>query len=285
MNLPDSMKYGLYGEQGVLAWLEQKTPATSHWLHPVRKPEYGVLARWSLGARIYQIARRPVLSTAFGWETQGFYQEAAFWGAEDEAQAMAIVREARVRYVVVQAIHDLKTDFDVVAWGQARGDLPAATARPVFRPERTMYTRLMQGDGSMMKAGGGMLPSLESFRLVYESRFLAGGGNGVSSELSYYKVFEVVKGAVISGRAAAAAPVVLQLELRTTRQRKLTYLNRVSAGRDGTFAVRVPYATTVQQGDSRPLAAGYRLYVGGKLQGLVRVSEADVVNGKTIRLD
>ncbi len=262
-DLPFHMKFGLHGEQGLLAWLRQKTPVTSHWLNPVEKPEYGVLARWSLGAQIYQIAQRPSLSTAFGWETYGFYQEAGFWVTEEEPKAMAIAREGQVRYVVAQAVHDLKSDFDIVAQGQARGDLPPNIAGLAFRPERAMHTRLMQGDGSMMKVGGGMLPALESMRLVYESRFLASATQGGTADLSYYKVFEVVKGAVITGMAARAEPVILMLELQTTRQRKLTYLSRVYAGAEGTFVARVPYATTVQQGDSRPLA-DYKVYVGSE---------------------
>jgi len=283
-DLPAHQKYGLHGEQGLLAWLSQETPVTSHWLNPVEPPEYGVLARWSLGAQIYQVAQRPSLSTAFGWETYGFYQEAGFWVTEEESKALAITREARVRYVVAQAVHDLQSDFDLVLQGQDRGDLPPGIAAQAFRPARSMYTRLMQGDGSMMKVEGGMLPALESMRLVHESRFLASDTQGGASDLSYYKVFEVVSGAVVTGKAASAEPVILMLELQTTRQRKLTYLSRVYAGADGTFRVRVPYATTVQQGDSRPLAE-YKVYAGRELIGTVAVSDDDVVHGKTVNFD
>jgi len=283
-DLPEHMKYGLYGEQGLLQWLKQKTPVTSHWLNPTEKPEYGVLGRWSMGAQIYQIAERPALSTAFGWEAYGFFQEAGFWVTEEESKALALIREGQVRYVIAQANHDLQGDFDEVKYAQAKGDLPPGIASPVFAPERTMQTRLMQGDGSMVKAGTAMLPALTSLRLVYESSYLADKEGRVPAGLSYYKVFEVVKGAVITGKVVSAAPVTLMLEVRTSRQRKMTYLSQVVADENGVFTVRVPYSTTVAQGDSLPLG-GYKIYVGRELKGTVAVTEADVVNGGTVSAD
>lgn len=280
-DLPEQMKQGLYGEGGVLAWLREKTPPTSHWLEPVSPPEYGVLARWPLGARIYQVAQRPAVATAFGWEGYGFYQEAGFWVAEEETKALAIIREAQVRYVVAQAVHDLKTDFAVASQGQARGELPSGVVGGVLHQERTMHTRLMQGDGSLMKAANGLLPALETLRLVHESPYLARRGDTPSTGVSYYKVFEVVKGAVISGKAPGPETVTLMLELMTTRGRKLTYLAQVQAGPDGRFAIRVPYATTDVQGDSRPLA-DYTLYVGRTVHATVSVAEEDVREGRAI---
>ncbi|MDD5758649.1 MAG: STT3 domain-containing protein [Desulfobulbaceae bacterium] len=282
-DLPGHMKYGLYGRQGVLEWLKQKTPPTSHWLNPVQKPEYGVLARWSMGAQIYQIAQRPALSTAFGWEAYGFFQEAAFWATEDESKALAIIQEARVRYVVAQAAHDLKTDFEEALFGQGRGDLPPNFAAPVFRPERTMQVRLMRGDGSIMKDGSVIVPALGSFRLIYESSYLASKAGGGSADLSYYKVFEVVRGAELRGRVERGVPVTLMLELQTSRQRKMTYLSQALADENGLFSVRLPYATIGQQGDTLPLG-DYAIFVGQERKGTIAVSEADVVNGQRISL-
>ena len=279
-DLPGYMKYGLHGEQGVLDWLQRKTPPTSHWLHPVERPEYGVLARWPLGALIYQVAQRPALSTAFGWEGYGFYQEAGFWVTEEESRALEVAREAQVRYVLAQAVHDLQTDFAVALQGQTRGELPPGLVGPELRTERTLQMRLMQGDGSMMKVGDGMLPALQSMRLVHESPYLANTGGG-GKGLSYFKVFEIVKGAVISGKAPKGEAVILALELATTRQRKFSYLTRVHAGEDGTFQVRVPYATTGQQGDTQPLG-DYTLYLGQTVKGRISVSESDVATGARV---
>lgn len=277
-DLPAYMKYGLHGEQGVLAWLREKTPPTSYWANPVTKPEYGVLARWSLGALIYQVARRPALSTAFGWEGYGFYQEAGFWVTEDEVKAIGVAREAEVRYVVVQAVQDLAADFAVASQGQERGALPVGLVGGQLRPERAMHTRLMQGDGSMMRAAEVMLPALASWRLVHESPYLAQTGG---AEMSYYKVFERVPGALVTGMAPKGQAVILTLDLLTTRQRRFSYLTRVHAGEDGMFAVRVPYATGSQQGDTRP-AGSYTLYVGQTVTGTVAVSEDDVVQGNRV---
>lgn len=285
-NLPDSIRDGLYGADGVIPWIRNNTPPTSHWLSPEQKPEYGILARWSLGARLYQDARRPSLSTAFGWETYGFYQEAAFWVTEDESKAMELLDNGMIRYVVAQAAHDLKTDYALVLQGQQRGDLPQGLAGSEFRPERTMQSRLIQGDGSMMKLpdNSTMLPALTCLRLVYESKYLARGGDGASLDMSYYKLFESVRGAVISGKAAEAEQVVVSLSLQTGRGRRWSYLARTYAAADGSFVIRVPYSTLEKQGETSPLGR-YIVYVGREMKGEVAVSETDVLGGRTVQFD
>ena len=279
--LPAPMRYGLYGQDGVLAWLRDKTPPTSYWLNPVRRPEYGVLARWSLGAKIYQLARRPAVATGFGWEAYGFYQEAGFWAAVDESKAQAIIREAKIRYVLAQAVHDLHTDYLVASQGQQRGKLPPGTVPPVFNPGRTLQNRLMMADGSVMKSGGELLPALGTLRLVHESDYLATPANGTAPGLSYYKVFEAVTGAMVTGRAAPGERVILDLDLQTGRGRRFPYLTLTYAGPDGQFSVRVPYATGVRQGDTQVLG-DYAVYLGQERQGSLAVSESDIESGRTL---
>ena len=279
--LPASMRYGLYGHDGVLAWLRRQTPPTSYWLDPVRRPEYGVLARWSLGAKIYQLARRPAVATGFGWEAYGFYQEAGFWAAVEESKAQAIIREAKIRYVLAQAVHDLHTDYLVASQGQTQGKLPPGTVPPVFDPQGAMHTRLMMADGSMMKSGGELLPALSTLRLVHESDYLATPATGATPGLSYYKVFEAVAGAMVTGRAAPGEAVILALDLQTGRGRRFSYLTRTYAGPDGQFSVRVPYATGVRQGDTQALG-GYAVYLGQERQGSLAVSESDIESGQTL---
>ncbi|MBU4151995.1 MAG: hypothetical protein KKD63_03855 [Proteobacteria bacterium] len=284
-NLPDSIRLGLYGADGLIPWIRNHTPPTSYWLEPGRKPEYGVLARWTLGARLYQDAQRPSLSTAFGWETYGFYQEAGFWVTEDESKAIALLEKGPIRYVVAQAAHDLKTDYALVLQGQQRGDLPSGLVDANFLPERSIQSRLIQSDGSIVKlADNVVLPAISRLRLVYEGNYLARGANGASLDLSYYKLFESVQGAVISGKGAPLSQVILSLELQTGRGRKFTYLTRSYIGADGSFALRVPYSTTERQGDTSPLGR-YTLYVGKEKQGVVTVSEADVTAGREVHVE
>lgn len=282
-DLPSPIKSGLYGVDGLIPWIRNHTPPTSYWLDPKQKPEYGVLARWSLGARLYQDAQRPSLSTAFGWETRGFYEEAGFWVTEDESKAMSLLATGPIRYVVVQAVHDLKADYNVASQGQKEGGLPSGIVSAHFRPELSMQKRLVQGDGSMMKVSGGeILPALERLRMVYESRYLISGGDGKPLDLSYYKLFEAVPGAVIKGLAADGEQVVVSLDLETGRGRRLSYLARAYADSGGNFTLRVPYSTEGKQGDTVPLGR-YVVYVGRERRGEVTVSEDDVAVGRVVR--
>jgi len=277
--LPRHMRQGLYGRDGVLAWLRERTPETSYYDHPLRRPEYGVLARWSLGARIYQLARRPSLSTAFGWETHGFFEEAGFWSAVDAEAAYGLLRKNNIRYVVAQAVHDLGSDYAVAAKAVRLGKLPKGLLGKGagYDPARAMQRRLILGDGGGMAAAGGFLPALGHFRLLFETRYP--GGGGVPG--GFYKVFEVVPGAVIRGRAEPGMPVSVSLTLRTGAGRRLLYFDRTMADGGGEYALTVPYNTSLAQGDTRPRGP-YAVRVGGFAPREVVVSEKQVAGGGAV---
>jgi len=133
--LPDPMRLGLFGPKGALTWLRDNTPRTSHYLTADRPPEYAVLAEWDMGALLYQVAERPALATAFGWETHGFYEENAFMATADPVTAGAILAENRVRYLLLRALGDRSTHFAVAEYGVAQNRLRAPRWGPL-RPTR-----------------------------------------------------------------------------------------------------------------------------------------------------
>ncbi|MCX5797861.1 MAG: hypothetical protein NTY77_20415 [Elusimicrobia bacterium] len=81
--------------------LGRETPPTSGYLEAGQKPEYGVLAPWSLGHALVYLARRPVVADPFG---HGVEQEAAFYSARTADEALAVLRKNRVRYVLGQDV-------------------------------------------------------------------------------------------------------------------------------------------------------------------------------------
>ena len=280
LRLPAVFRYGLYGPDGALTWLREHTPPTRAYRRPVTRPEYGVLARWSMGARIYQVAARPSLATAFGWETYGFLQAAGFWSTADADAAYHLLRENRIRYVMTQAVHDVGVDARVAAKAVRSGLLAPALAPPAagLTPDLTMQRRLALGDGAAMAAGGAFLPALSHFRLLYESPYSAGG----KIPGGFYKIFEVVAGARVTGRAAPGIPVSVALPLRTARNRDFVYFDRVVSDDRGEFSLILPYATTSVNGGTMS-AGSYRLRIGGRERRL-RVDEKQVVQGAVIRL-
>ncbi len=258
------------------------TPPTSYYLKPTQRPEYGVLARWSMGARIYQVAKRPVLSTAFGWETHGFFQEAGFWSTDQPSEANRLLRDNSIKYVVVKAVHDLQSDYRIAVKGEEEGALPSGMTDH-FNPKRSMYWRLMKGDGSSMVANG-FVPALDRYRLVYESDFLAGSATVNDSGVSYYKIYEFVLGARLQGKAGTGLPVTVSLPISTSRNRKFVYFNRVITDSNGDFSFQLPYSTVESQGGTLPMG-NYTVRIGGSKPFQVAVTEDDIFLGKTIHVD
>jgi len=123
------------------------------------------------------------------------------------------------------------------------------------------------------------VPGLGQYRLLYESDYLASDdpGNG----LSYYKVFEFVRGARLLGTATPGSDVVLELPLLTSRRRLLRYTNWTKATQDGRFMLTLPYATNVAQGDTAAQGA-YAIVDDNGRRASLEVTEADVVSGNSL---
>ncbi len=280
-HLPEHMKHGLYGRDGVLDWLKNNTTPTAGYLDPSTPPEYGVLARWSMGARIYQLAERPAMSTAFGWEAHGFYQEAGFWVTKNSAKAWKIIDENAIRYVVVQAVHDLKSDYRVALQGETEGALEKGTVGEELLPGFTIYNRLLNGDGGAFLYNGQMITALQNYRLVFESDYLARTADQKGGDLSFYKVFEAVPGALVQAKVEAGVPVTVRLKLQTSRQRSMLYFDRVIADSTGLISFRLPYATDTKQGGTMPLGS-YQLQVAGKRPIALEVTNSQVEKGEIL---
>lgn len=276
--LPDPMRMGLFGSKGVLTWLRDNTPKTAHYLDPIAVPEYGVMAEWDLGAMIYQVAERPAVSTAFGWETHGFYEENTFMATTEAEVAERILNDNRVRYVLLRAYEARAMHFAIAEYGVKEGKVPGALVG-AYQPDRSIYTRLMYNDGAAYRLGAEIVPGLEQYRLLYESDYLASDDPG--SGLSYYKVFEFVRGARVVGTATPGSDVVLELPLLTSRRRLLRYTNSTKATQNGRFMLTLPYATNVAQGDTVAQGA-YAIVDDNGRRARLEVTEADVVSGNSL---
>lgn len=277
-----NLRYGLHGPDGLLSWIQKKTPPTSHYLHPLQRPEYGIMADWELGALLYQVGQRPAVATAFGWETHGLYQQAAFWSTSDPGKALGLLKENRVKYVAVRRNKVLSSDVAIAEEGERKGIIAAGTVPQGASLENSVYGRLLYRDGGGFQSSGSQIPALGNYRLVYESAYM-GERQIPGNEVSYYKLFEVVSAARIQGFCSPGEPVGLTFSYLTSRGRKSTYRDAGRCDAGGVFVFSAPYATDRRQGDTYPVGPYLITFSDGKTTQ-VNVSEAAVLSGAAIVL-
>ncbi len=273
--LPDYEKDDL---QISLRWLRDNTPATSYYTAPYKQPEYGVLSDWGIGAYVDYLAQRPTLATNFGWETHGLYESAAFLTLSNPVAAEKILEENRIRYLFLNDITgSLNTLRAITEYGARSKNAPAYPLEP-FAPLSTMYYRLYIQDGSAYSVQGHSAKAMGHFRLVYESP------NGFVDQfkglVSFYKIFELVPGAVIKGKSEPGTAVRLKILLKSPSQRVVSYEDSTTADTAGEFAFEVPYATGEKSGELVPLGP-YAIQTGGRTS-YIRVGSSDIREGRTV---
>ncbi|HEY6838956.1 MAG TPA: hypothetical protein VI389_09455, partial [Geobacteraceae bacterium] len=214
----------------------------------------------------------------FGWETHGLYESAAFQALGDPDAAAAILRENRIRYILLnQVIGSVDDDRAIAEFGLKTGKLRVAAAGG-YSLHRSMWYRLLVKDGAAYESGGNFFPALGTYRLVYESATTYLYPD--TGEVSHFKIFEFLPGARMEGRGAPGATVELELSLNSPIGRVFTYRDRGFVGADGRFSLRVPYATVASSGILKPLG-DYLVSIGGR-RFPVRVTEDDVYRGKQV---
>ena len=258
----------------VLLWTRRHTPSARIETRADVLPSYGILAPWRYGFWIAWLAERPALATPFllrPAERRANTLAESLLRALPEVSAPRLKR-LRLRYVLASPL----IVYADPAWVPVRGD---GVYLPTRRFRQALNTRLLQDDGS--EAGEG-LPCLGQFRLLHESDevFLpqsAGPYALPAAPVSAIKLFELVRGARVEGRAAPGTRVRVSLDLRTNIRRVYTYSCSGRADRNGRFRVIVPYRAPGPNGSVTALGP-YRVAAGERIS-LVRVGEPDEVRG------
>jgi asparagine N-glycosylation enzyme membrane subunit Stt3 len=246
------------------SWLRENTPEVAGWLEPDATPAYGVMGPWEVGHAIQYLGRRPTVVDNFGDDLgPENFERAARYFASEEPEALAILEALGVRYVV--------TGPGIVV-GEPPG--PGSMLRSLRVRDGAA---LVGGSGGQ---GGPRAPALERHRLVWDSPSLS---PRAPDAVPLYKVFEVVRGARIQGRAPPGAQVGLELVLRTGRGRDTGYQATSVADASGRFEFRVPHAAPGGTPDVRARGP-YRIRCGGTVFR-VRVDEAAVARGSAIRVE
>ena len=287
--LQSSQPFLIKGDlEETLYWIKGATPATSHFLEPWKKPEYGVMARWEFGGWIEHIAQRPSVATVYGMETYGLTESAAFFLAADEKEFLDIIDRNSVRYFILSKTLGALPEYARLLGRDPSGYLvtrPDETGRLVWETGekffRLVQTRVYMMDGQSAEAPIPM-KGVGGVRLVYESPS-ASDVRGFAGEIKQFKVFERVKGARVTGRARPGEPVVLAGTVVTNQGRAFKAVSETTADSTGRFVVEAWYPT-VNQGEFKTGVNGaYELKIGNAGKGLL-VSEDDIIKGAVLEL-
>lgn len=145
-----------------------------------------------------------------------------------------------------------------------------------------MYSRLMYYDGASYRFGEQTVPAVGNYRLVFETDLKAAVRTPPMA-VSYYKVFEVIRGARITGKAKPHSSISLELPLMANTGRTMYYTNATRSDKRGTYEFRVPYSTETMQGAVKPRGR-YNISGSGIGTLTVRVTETEVVEGLDVDL-
>jgi hypothetical protein len=237
--------------------VRRNSPETDGFLNSRRVPQYGILADANIGHVLHYIARRATATDPM-W---------AYIGQENWDRSAAFFREMRE-----------SKGIEIAASLEARYLVTTGGA-----PVKTIAGRLHNADGTTSTLG----PRLAHFRLITESE-PGRVGFGILLPQNFqqrnrteiaFKLFEIVKGALLEFEAPPGERVTISLLLTTPSGRSIVYRAAATVGREGYVRIRVPYPTD----DSAPVRAveNYRIQIGAH-EIRLDVSERQVRNGSRV---
>jgi len=238
--------------------VRKATPDTEGFLDQKRNPEYGVIAHANLGHVLHYYGRRATATDPM-WSYIGpenWARSLQFFRTTREREAIALARVLRGRYVVT-------TDSE--APETIAGRLHHRDGRKGNHGARLEHFRLITESS----------PERIGFGLLFDQKFDVEGSN----ERVAYKLFEIVRGAVLEIEAAPGTRVSASLTMAAPSGRRFTYSAVATSGDAGKVEIRVPYSTA----NHTPITASgpYRIAAGFAL-ARVNVDEADVLEGRSV---
>lgn len=240
-------------------WLAHHSPPTAGWLSPDARPAYGVLTAWGDGHVLRHFARRPTVQDNFGNDVGDERFEAAerYFATDSEQAALAIAEAQQIRYVLVREA------------GSGHAPEPYAVQSMLVRLHQLRGTA-----GSLRRDGAPVFVSaLSRHRLVYESAARA-------QEPGRFKLYEIVKGARVTGSTLPGEVVEARVGLRGENGQRFEYRTYDRSDREGRYELRLPYPTELFTSQFSA-ASPYTLQAAGVLTSL-RVEEEAVRTGDHI---
>lgn len=254
----------------MLGWIKDNTPKVSGYYDPSVKPEYGIVATWSLGELAQLVSERPTLATG-NQETgiQGIKTLFRFFQSKSEEEAVDLMAENKLRYVWL--------DNQYPAWvgeldkvGQSGPDPRQIAYRESSIDPRMTNVRLYRffGGGD---AASGMEP-LQHFRLL---NVVSGGAERPNV------FFELVSGASLKVRSKQGTRVTVSTRIEIEDSGMFEWKLGREIGDSGVVEVSLPYPTESPQ---YPVKAKPYVVSIDKSSTVLYVSERDVATGAELTL-
>ncbi|MBN2494067.1 MAG: hypothetical protein JXR96_05715 [Deltaproteobacteria bacterium] len=252
------------------------------------RPDYGVVSGWKDSNPLLWSARRPVATTVFT-TPEGLAGNRAVFRillSEDEEASYRSMSSSKLSYIIVSPIEDdINSMADIAglntAFVRVEDRLISGRRMRIVKPlspfHRCVHTRALLFDGSRSTVDGVPVSALRRFRLHLESREHI---EYFGSAISQFKAFEIVKGALLVGRALPGQQVRLRLGIETNIGRRFTYETETRTEGDGEFRLRIPYSTGPTSRPCRSIGL-VRLKIGDRVRKLA-VGEEAVIKGLSI---
>lgn len=240
-------------------WLKQHSPDVNP-----NQPEYGVIANeWDIGHWLVRFSARPTVATPLTFGT-GVSDSAKIF-VQPPSEAIKTLENRKLRYILLTP-----DDFLYL--------LELAGAEPP-KPNQdfdTLYGRLLAS-----YAFPGLTVSnyaLNRFRIVYQTAETTEG----EPPLPNCMIFELVKGAHLTGQIKPNAMITVNTKLTTSTNRTIPYSTSIKADEQGNFDIIVPYSTGIDS-STTILASSYLVKTEEAITS-VEVTTAQVRNGEIIKV-
>ncbi len=248
-----------------------------------------VLAPWSHGHALEQVADRPTVATNFGlYVGEDAYRDPyRFLLTDDLAAAEQLLVRRRARHVLVTGAfpETLPIAIEVARPGEAArylADADGDVAAPGWYA--CLGARLLHG-GAALDAGGAVAStSVDFLRLVHASPGRVAGMalDPRAGAWPWGYVWEHVPGARLVARGAPGETLRLALDVEYPGGYALRWTGAATVGADGVAELRVPYNTDEPNGDGR--VVGRPVWELGERRGRVLIAEDDVREGRRVEL-
>jgi len=258
-------KHSLRLKTSAAQWLRRHSPDTAGFFDRTRQPEYAVLAPRSDGHVFRYTGRRPVVQSDFGnaFGQANFELADRYYSSRSEPEAVSILEEMGVRYVVASSSETPRVGGYGLRSMSARLSLPQGSTE--------------QSVDSGMSESKVPVTRLAHHRLIYESATFDGRRGEARSD---YKLYEVVPGARVEGRAPPGTRVEARLRLSAEPEGEVLFLAASEADASGRYALTVPYPNEPFSQGMR--SADFYTLVSALGETSFSVSEAAVRGGEVI---
>ena len=271
-----------------LDWIRDNTPETFDFDRAQKKPEYSILADWEYGTFIEYYAQRPTNIDARGPLYSDWSPIAKFLLSSNETEANIIREQLGIRYILIAdwyASLRIYPEWMNANWLDYFTYIPSEEGEPaVAAKEKLIYTIGFQmselAGGSIIVSNKIIKPSMQHYRLVWESSQLLFGGR--AEPTSSLKLMEYVKGVKLKCKGNPGDKIDIIGLVITNIGRSFQYKNFTIVNSSGYSTIYLPYST--ERKLSSVFIERYYIQNGGKVIQLQDISERMIEEGAELNI-